>query len=134
MPGAVDGWFALHERFGRLPMTRVLGPAIGAARDGVPIPPVIAHYWGRNAAVLDRFEGFRRTFMPGGRAPQAGAVFRNPDLARTYERLARDGRAAFYEGPVAEAIDGGVYGDWMPSAEEQATLEAIFPDGVCHYN
>jgi len=105
VPGAVDGWFALHERWGTLPMSRVLGPAIGAARDGAPVPEVIAYYWGRNAAVLDRFDGFRRVYMPGGRAPKAGDVFRNPELARTYELLARDGRDAYYAGPVAKAID-----------------------------
>ena len=105
VPGAVDGWFELHGRFGRLPMTEVLGPAIGYARNGFPVTEVIAGGWERNVRVLKDFPGFAETYMPGGRAPATGEVFRNPRLARTYEAIAAGGRDAFYRGDIARAID-----------------------------
>jgi gamma-glutamyltranspeptidase/glutathione hydrolase len=105
VPGAVDGWFELHARFGKLPMKDVLAPAIDYARRGFPVSALIAHYWAINARRLERFPNFRKTFMPGGRAPAEGEIFRNPDLARTYEKLARGGRDAFYRGDLARVID-----------------------------
>jgi len=105
VPGAVDGWFELHGRFGRLPMTEVLAPAIGYARTGFPVTEVIADHWQRNARVLERYPGFSATFMPGGRAPSKGELFANPRLARTYDTIAREGRDAFYRGDIARAID-----------------------------
>jgi gamma-glutamyltranspeptidase/glutathione hydrolase len=104
VPGAVDGWFQLHGRFGRLAMAEVLAPAIGYARGGFPLTEVIANGWQRNAALLERFPGFRETFMPGGRAPAKGEIFTNLRLARTYEAIARGGRDAFYKGEIARAI------------------------------
>ena len=103
--GAVDGWFELHGRFGRLPMSDVLAPAIGYARNGFPVTEVIANGWQRNARALEKFPGFRETFMPGGHAPAKGEMFANPRLARTYEAIAKDGRDAFYKGDIARAID-----------------------------
>jgi gamma-glutamyltranspeptidase/glutathione hydrolase len=105
VPGAVDGWFELHGRFGRLPMTDVLAPAIGYAEGGFPVTEMIASGWQRNARVLEKFPGFRETFMPGGRAPAKGEMFANPRLARTYEAIATGGRDAFYKGDIARAID-----------------------------
>ncbi len=105
VPGAVDGWFELHGRFGRLPMAEVLAPAIRYAEEGFPVSEVIAYYWARNARVLADYPGFKETFMPGGRAPRAGEVFRNPRLASTYRMLAADGRDAFYRGEIARQID-----------------------------
>jgi len=104
VPGAVDGWFELHGRFGRLPMKDVLEPAIRYAREGFPVTEVIAFAWERNVRVLKEFPGFRETFMPNGRAPAKGEIFTNPRLARTYETLAREGRDAFYEGDIARRI------------------------------
>lgn len=104
VPGAVDGWFELHERFGRLPMKEVLAPAIRYAREGFPVSEVIAHYWGRNAELLAEYPNFPGVFMPGGRAPREGEVFRNPALADTYARLAEEGRDAFYRGEMARVI------------------------------
>jgi gamma-glutamyltranspeptidase/glutathione hydrolase len=104
VPGAVDGWFELHGRFGHLPMTDVLAPAIGYARKGFPVTEVIAAGWQRNARVLEKFPGFRETFMPGGHAPAKGEMFANPRLARTYEAIAKGGRDAFYKGDIARAI------------------------------
>jgi gamma-glutamyltranspeptidase/glutathione hydrolase len=105
VPGAVDGWFELHARFGHLPMTDVLAPAIGYAEKGFPVTEVIASGWQRNAEVLEKFPGFRETFMPGGHAPVKGEMFANPRLARTYQTIARGGRDAFYKGDIARAID-----------------------------
>ncbi len=105
VPGAVDGWFTLHGRFGKLPMDRLLEPAIRAATDGFPVTELIAHYWGLSAASLGKFESFRRTYLPGGKAPTKGDVFKNPDLARTYARLAKGGRDAFYAGDLADVMD-----------------------------
>ncbi|WP_428261443.1 gamma-glutamyltransferase [Haliangium sp.] len=105
VPGAVDGWFSLHERFGKLPMKEVLAPAIDYARRGFPVTELIAYYWGLNAVRLAQFPNFAKTFMPGGRAPRKGELFRNPDLARTYEAIAAGGRDAFYRGDIARTID-----------------------------
>ncbi|CAN5288708.1 gamma-glutamyltransferase [soil metagenome] len=104
VPGAVDGWFELHEQFGRLPMTRILAPAIAYARDGFPVTEVIAHYWAQNAESLEEFAGFSAVFLPGGRPPRKGEMFRNPLLAKTYETIAKGGRDAFYSGDIARRI------------------------------
>lgn len=103
-PGCVDAWFALHRKFGRLPMKKVLAPAIRYAREGFPVSPVIARDWQRNAVRLEKYPGFKETFMPNGRAPAAGEVFRNPGLAHTLEILARKGRDGFYRGEIARRI------------------------------
>jgi gamma-glutamyltranspeptidase / glutathione hydrolase len=105
VPGAVDGWFALHGRFGRLRMNEILAPAIRAAEEGEPVPRVIADAWGRSERIFEDKPGFAATFLPGGRAPREGEIFRNPGLARTYRTIAEGGRDAFYRGPVAEGID-----------------------------
>ncbi|MEO0661681.1 MAG: gamma-glutamyltransferase family protein, partial [Planctomycetota bacterium] len=104
VPGAVDGWCALHARFGRIPLTDVLAPAIRAAREGAPITQTIAYYWNRSAPVLSKYPGFEDTFLPKGRAPRAGEVFANPSLARTYERIAEHGRDGFYAGETAREL------------------------------
>jgi gamma-glutamyltranspeptidase / glutathione hydrolase len=103
VPGCVDGWFELHERFGKLPMHQVLQPAIDYAREGFPISELIAYYWGRSGG-LGRYPGFRETFLPNGRAPRKGEMFRNPQLAATLEQIGQQGRDAFYRGPIAERI------------------------------
>jgi gamma-glutamyltranspeptidase/glutathione hydrolase len=105
VPGCVDGWFALHARFGKLPMAQVLAPAIAHAREGAPVTELVAYYWGRSANTLKQFPGFAETFLPGGRAPQKGDVFSNPRLANTLELLAKEGRDAFYQGRVAREIE-----------------------------
>lgn len=105
VPGAVDGWFELHGRFGKLPMKEVLAPAIRYARDGFPVSELIAYYWGRGAVSLAKWPGFSEVYMPGGRAPRKGEMFRNPFLARTLEKIAEGGRDAFYKGDIARAID-----------------------------
>jgi len=104
VPGTVDGWFELHARFGRLTMQDILAPAIHYARDGFPVTEVIALGWQRNTSRLEEFPGFRETFMPSGHAPAKGEMFSNPRLAKTYDRIAREGRDAFYKGAIARAI------------------------------
>ncbi|MBK8979910.1 MAG: gamma-glutamyltransferase [Planctomycetes bacterium] len=107
VPGAVDGWCALHARLGRMPLAEVLAPAIAYAEDGIPVPPVIASYWaaGRRLATEP---GFAAVFLPGGEPPRAGERFRNPALARTLARIADGGRDAFYSGDVAARLAGFV--------------------------
>ena len=104
VPGAVDGWFELHDRFGRLPMTEILQPAIDYARDGFPVSAVIAAGWARNAQSLKKYAGFAATFMPSGKAPAKGEIFKNPRLAKTYSRIAKGGRDVFYRGSIAKEI------------------------------
>jgi len=105
VPGAVDGWFELHDRYGRLPMSEILAPAIAYARNGFPVSEVIAHYFAANAPARAEYPGFAETFMPDGKMPQKGQLFRNPRLANTYETIARGGREAFYKGDIAREID-----------------------------
>ncbi|MDD2764508.1 MAG: gamma-glutamyltransferase [Opitutaceae bacterium] len=122
VPGAVDGWFELHAKFGKLPMAQVLAPAIRYAREGFPVSEFIAFYWGYNVAVLraQHLPGaFVDTYAPGGHAPQKGEIFRNPDLAHTYELLADGGRDAFYRGGIADRIDAFMRanGGWLRKAD-----------------
>lgn len=106
VPGAVDGWFELHAKFGRLPMKDVLAPAIAYADEGFPVSELIAYYWQRSVPVLSKQPGgFRDTYSVNGAAPGKGDLFRNPDLARMYRLLASKGRDGFYRGETAERID-----------------------------
>ena len=112
VPGTVDGWFAAHQRFGKLPMSDVLAPTVRYAREGFPITPVIAYYFGRNLAafkeqeaLIEELDNAAAIWFPDGTTPQTGDVFRNPDLANTLELLGEEGRAAFYEGELAEVMD-----------------------------
>ncbi|NNF40335.1 MAG: gamma-glutamyltransferase [Woeseiaceae bacterium] len=105
VPGAVDGWFTLHERFGRLAMQDLLQPAIRYAREGFPVSEVIASELAVNARRIGHYPGFARTFMPNGRLPQKGDMFRNPRLADSYEGIATGGPDVFYRGAIAREID-----------------------------
>jgi gamma-glutamyltranspeptidase/glutathione hydrolase len=104
VPGCVDGWFELHKKFGQLDMKKVLEPAIRYAREGYPLTELVAFYWGLSAPNLEKWAGYKETFMPGGRAPRKGEVFKNPRLADTYEKLAKKGRDVFYKGEIAHII------------------------------
>jgi gamma-glutamyltranspeptidase/glutathione hydrolase len=104
VPGCADGWFELHRRYGKLPMAAILAPAARLAREGAPVPAVIADAWAAGARRFADSPGFAAVFMPGGRAPAEGEVFANPALAATYELLAAGGRAAFYEGEIASRL------------------------------
>jgi gamma-glutamyltranspeptidase / glutathione hydrolase len=112
IPGTVDAWFAMHERFGALSMQDVLAPTIAYGHEGHPIAPVIAMYLDRalrnfeaRAGVIPfDFSNARATWFAAGHAPRAGEMFRNPDLARTLETIANGGRYAFYKGELAQVM------------------------------
>jgi gamma-glutamyltranspeptidase/glutathione hydrolase len=111
-PGALDAWWTLHQRYGRLKWAELFEPAIHLCESGVPVPQVIGFYLKRNVAVFARpnsgveeTANAMHTYAPGGNAPNEGDVFRNPDLARTYRLIAEGGRDAFYDGPIAHTID-----------------------------
>jgi gamma-glutamyltranspeptidase / glutathione hydrolase len=104
VPGVVAGWAALGERFGRLPLADVLAAAIRYAEEGFPVAPVTARLWRESRSFLAGDAEAAATFLVNGDTPAPGALFHNPHLARTLERIGRDGATGFYQGPVAEAI------------------------------
>lgn len=104
VPGAVEGWERLHRRFGKLPWRDLMQPAFYYAREGFPVTEIIQWDWENGQAALAGDDNARRIFLPGGRAPKVGEVFRNPELAKAYSILADGGAAAFYKGPIAQAI------------------------------
>ncbi len=111
VPGAVDSWSVLHERFGRLPIERILAPAIRYADGGYPVSPVVARQWEMSFGFfpnqgLPELEGWSTVFAPDGRAPDAGQMWVGPGHARGLRCLAERGLRDFYEGEVAEAIAG----------------------------
>lgn len=102
VPGCVRGWEALHKRFGRLPWRDLFQPAIYYAEHGFPVTELIGYDWEHSS---DKLTGeARRVYLPHGSAPKVGEVFRNPDLAHAYRLIAQLGAAAFYSGPIGEAI------------------------------
>ncbi len=105
VPGCVDGWYALHSRFGKLPMEQLLAPTVEYARQGFPVSEVIARDWEQSVAIHGKWPGFLETFTLKGRAPRAGEVFVNPRLAATLERIGRSGREAFYQGEIPRRIE-----------------------------
>ncbi len=104
VPGACAGWCDLLERFGKLPLSAVLSPAIRLAEEGFPVAPLTAHAWQESIGEnLGRAPGGVELTI-NGRAPRAGEVFRNPGLGRTLRKVAEGGKAAFYQGKIAEGI------------------------------
>ncbi len=104
VPGCVDGWFALHDRFGRLPFDEILAPTIAYAESGFPVSPVIGRAWVEAEGRLLADPGAAATFLVDGRAPGVGETVRNPDLAGALRAICAGGRDAFYRGPIAERI------------------------------
>jgi gamma-glutamyltranspeptidase/glutathione hydrolase len=104
IPGAVDGWTKLHERFGKLPWSELLQPAIFYADHGYAVPEVIHAYWEGAAPDLAPYPESRRVYLREGKAPATGQLFRNPDLAAALTVLAKQGETAFYKGAIAQAI------------------------------
>jgi gamma-glutamyltranspeptidase/glutathione hydrolase len=118
VPGAVHAWETLSTRYGRLPLSDLLEPAIVAAQDGFAVSELVAHYWDllqRGGAL--RNDAARAAFAPDGRSPRAGERFRNPFLAFTLKSVAKGGAQAFYAGEIADAIvatsraEGGLFGE-----------------------
>jgi len=104
VPGAVAGWNALHERFGRLPWKDLFQTAIFYAEQGYPVPEIIHAYWQDAADWIASDAESRRVFLPDGKSPEIGQIFRNPDMAKALRSVAQDGANAFYKGDIARAI------------------------------
>ncbi|MBT1451630.1 gamma-glutamyltransferase [Glaciecola sp. XM2] len=104
VPGAVDGWFMLSERFGSKSMQELLAPSIQYAKEGFPVSELIAYYFEMNQKRIGDYPGFEETFTINGQTPRKGEIFRNPALAATYEKIATGGRDAFYKGDIARTI------------------------------
>ena len=106
VPGTVDGWFEMHAKFGKMPMDKILAPAVDYARRGFPVTELIAYYWNSSVPLLkDQPGDFKKVFTINGKAPQKGQIFKNPDLADTYQLIAEKGRDAFYKGEIAKKVD-----------------------------
>jgi gamma-glutamyltranspeptidase/glutathione hydrolase len=105
VPGCVDGWFEMNEMFGRMPMKDILQPAISYARDGFPVTEVIAYSLAKNVELLRDYPNIKDVYMPGGKTPAKGEIFKNPLLAATLEKIVRGGRNEFYRGSIARDID-----------------------------
>ena len=105
VPGCVDGWFEMHNKFGVLPMDEILQPAIDYSRNGFPVSEVIAYEMESNYKNLVEIPGFAETYLINGKPPKKGEIFKNIDLANTYEKIAKKGRDAFYRGEIARTID-----------------------------
>lgn len=104
VPGCVDGWDQLRQRFGSKGWADLLAPAISYAEEGYPVSEIIAHDWQTAESSLAAIPTSAACFLPGGQAPKAGDVFCNPDLATTLRAIARDGRDAFYRGALRDAM------------------------------
>lgn len=106
VPGAVDGWFELHKRFGKISMAKILQPSIEYGEKGFPVSELIAWYWQSGARSLSSQPGaFRDELTIDGRGPEKGEIMKRPTLANTYRLLATKGRDAFYKGEIAEKVD-----------------------------
>ena len=112
VPGTVDAWFALHEKFGKLSMADDLAPAIGYATNGFPVTQLISVYWKanmagfeRNKTLIEELDNARATYLVDGHTPAEGEIFRNHDLAHTLTLLTKGGRDVFYKGEIAHTID-----------------------------
>lgn len=143
VPGCVDGWATLHDRFGKLPLADVLAPAIQYAEEGFVLTEVIARSWAAGAGSRKDFPGFAEVFLPGGQPPAEGEVFKNPALARTL-RVIADAAAeggskraadAFYRGDIARTIDAFVrrHGGYLRYEDlAEHTSEWVEPIGAAY--
>ena len=104
IPGAIAGWQALHNKFGKLNFTEILSPAIDIANQGHAIAPIVAHKWAAGIPALIDQPGFKEMFMPSGRAPHIGERFQALGMAKTFERICKYGTEDFYQGEIAHAI------------------------------
>jgi gamma-glutamyltranspeptidase / glutathione hydrolase len=126
VPGAVDAWWSLHQRYGKLAWKDLFQPAIRHAEEGAPIVQNTAFYvessnrtFTRPESGIEEVENFKKVWAPDGKTPREGEVFRNPQLAHTYRLIAEGGGRAFYEGEIAEAIERYFkrIGGWMTRAD-----------------
>ena len=143
VPGTVDGWFALHERWGNLPMGEVLAPAAEYAEVGFPMSPVIAAAFAANkrrfeqrAPMIEELDNANALYFPAGTAPTVGSVFRNPDLAKTLRILGAEGRDSFYKGGLAERMVGyfeAIEADLTAADLAKHSGEWVEPRGVDYH-
>ena len=119
VPGAVSGWFAIHEKFGTMGMDKLLRPAIDYAENGFPVSELIAYYLNLSVPrFAERFPNVKETWTVNGKVPQKGDVFKNPFLANTYQKIATGGRDAFYKGEIAKVIAQFIQGQGGFLSEE----------------
>ena len=104
VPGAVDGWVKLHEKFGNQSFTSLFEPTIEYARKGFPVTETIAYYLDKSKDVFKKYPNFAEVWMREGKTTKKGEIFKNPQLAKTLEIISNKGRAGFYEGEVAKTI------------------------------
>ena len=104
VPGCIDGWFEMHDRFGKLKMKKILDPAIYYAENGFPVTELVAHYMKLSEKRFINYPNFKETYTIGGSTPVKGQIFKNKFLANTFRVIAKEGRKGFYEGPVAKTI------------------------------
>ena len=104
VPGAVAGWSALHDKFGKLPFKNLFNNAIDYANNGFPVTELIAYYLERSSSVFKDYENFSSVWMPSGATPKKGEIFKNPLLAKTYKAIAKTNGQSFYEGSIATEI------------------------------
>ncbi len=142
VPGAVDAWWTLHQRYGKLPWKDLLAPAATLAREGAPVSQNVAYYLARSlrsftrpGSGIEEVDNFRRVWAAGGRTPAEGEIFANPDLARTYDLIAAGGRDAFYQGEIAERIERYFrrIGGWMTRADLSAHHARWDPPRTARY-
>jgi gamma-glutamyltranspeptidase/glutathione hydrolase len=119
VPGAVEGWSKLLHRFGTRTLSEVLGPAIAYAENGFAVGEVVQGYWRDSEPILKQDAATAQTYLPDGRVPAAGQIFKNPDLAWTYRQIASGGREAYYKGTVAAKIlaTSAAHGGTMTAAD-----------------
>ncbi len=104
VPGAVEGWAKAHARFGKLPWKDLFTPAIYYAEHGYPVPELIHGFWEGEEQVLKQTPEAERIYLPGGKVPEVGEMFSNPDLGKTLRLIAEGGRDVFYRGEIAQSI------------------------------
>ena len=104
VPGCVDGWFELHEKFGKIKMTDILSPTIKYAEDGFPVSELVSYYMKVASNNYQKYPNFKETYYINDSTPKKGQIFKNPDLARTLRLIAKNGKKGFYEGETANTI------------------------------
>ena len=104
VPGCVDGWFEMHDKFGKINMQKILNPAIKYAENGFPVTELVSYYMEIADKNFNKYPNFKETYYINESTPKKGEIFKNPDLARTLKLIAKKGRKGFYEGKVAQTI------------------------------
>jgi len=144
VPGAVDAWWTLHQKYGVLPWKDLMEPAAALADEGMPIPLMIADRMRSDMARIvkpesnvEEIDNIRKVYMTRGRTPNEGELVRNPDLARTFRMIGEGGRDAFYDGPIADTIEAYFkrIGGWMTRSDLSAQhAEWVEPNNVEYRN